>query len=347
MTKTEYALAYAKCTTTELQQFIEDHGVDVKRTAQRKTLIRALRQADPDAVFEFLRLPPEMRPLIHEELLTTRRKSSYPQIWYCWPSILTACRQVHQESSPVLYKNATINVTTSLNGRESHHVEVYVNDAHVRRSATSFLLDWPAYLPKISGVHLTLDLNQPNLYRFPMSEVNEMLHELVLFLRSCNKLEKLEIEISLDSIVSDETNRETVAPIIALGAMVPIALLTPGGSPAAVVTDVERSISALRKIREFETEATLYLHTSTELDQSELKRTCLDIFRHGRIDVPARPDEDLYTIRSLLDLKQVLGVLEAGLDEISDEVMESSIKGVIERRKKKRETRESQQMQEV
>jgi hypothetical protein len=79
-------------------------GIDTVATSTL-VLAKALISADESATFPFFDLPPELRVLVYEHIL------SIPTISYkCHPQILRASKKVHSEASDTIYAVNTLKV---------------------------------------------------------------------------------------------------------------------------------------------------------------------------------------------------------------------------------------------
>lgn len=112
---------YYRCKKTELARFATNRGLLVPNTSKnplhgpsQDDYVRALKQADTEASFRFLDLPPEMRNLVYKELVVLQDS------WYCHPQILATCTQVHKEASSVLYGDNLIEVKIYEDGVVAH-----------------------------------------------------------------------------------------------------------------------------------------------------------------------------------------------------------------------------------
>lgn len=77
---------YHKCTIAELRAFHKsktgEEAPITKEACAKDTLLKVLRKIDRTATFRFMDLPPEMRNLIYEQLLSNDRSSHPPRDAY-------------------------------------------------------------------------------------------------------------------------------------------------------------------------------------------------------------------------------------------------------------------------
>ncbi|KAK3680343.1 hypothetical protein LTR37_021312 [Vermiconidia calcicola] len=347
MTKTEYALAYTECSYEELKRFSKERGLR-PYGKKRNAVIHALRQADIRCSFRFLDLPPELRNHIYMYLLVFRTDRSGGQRRTCYPSILATSKQVHQESCPVLYRNATVDVDVRLHSISGpiFHAQVLVNGDPVP-PAQPFTPAWSSFLSKVGGVDLSINLGDAHFTQPQIPHMNDTLYELQMLLCGNGCIHELQVDMSSEIHLSDEEYRDLLSPIIVLGARVLSTTFTFDGLPAAVERDVPASSDTMRQILQLETEANLCLQGDASVPRG-FKKTCLDIFKLHRIDGPVQDlNDQMHVVRSLHDLQRALDVLEAGMYDIGDKVLENSFREIMENRKKKREQRKSHKAQEV
>src|ERR1700761_4611168 len=101
MTLTRFAPSYPLFNFTELKRSLQNRGI-APPYGDRKRMMRTPRQADRNATFRFLDLPPELRNLVYEEVLTLWRGGNKFSAKYCYPAILATSKEVFEEANGLL-----------------------------------------------------------------------------------------------------------------------------------------------------------------------------------------------------------------------------------------------------
>ena len=216
MTLPEYALDYDTCGGQELRVFLKARtGRTTKKLKQKQYYMYWLLQADKDAIFRFLDLSPELRNLVYGELLHLRSKPGHTKR-YCFPRILAASKQVHEEAHGILYGNNIFEVHIRAWFLRTHivrHVEarcrVDVDSARIGYSASRDLrLDklycpWPDWLRKVYQLHVVLTIDytdaQQDRSTSILQGVNHLLYGIFSFLGAENALKRLKFQVDVST----------------------------------------------------------------------------------------------------------------------------------------------------
>lgn len=119
-------LDYDECTSKELKQFIKQRGLrdpSPKDLLLKAYYIPVLNAADRSCTFPLLdsSFPAELRIMVYEQLFAPRRRSAGKR--FCYPQILSTCKQVNIEAQPEIYRRNAMIFTFSANMDEECQFE--------------------------------------------------------------------------------------------------------------------------------------------------------------------------------------------------------------------------------
>ena len=330
MTRTEFALAYAKCTDAELQSFIVNRRLQINIPwTTRKAVIRALRNADLEVTFRFLDLPAEMRNLVYCELLRLRPKGGYSTGKWCWPSINAVCHQVHKETEGILHDGST--AISVLFSNYTAHGHYYYPHLAINHRSVEFdeewevretSLKWPEHLAKRQNLRLVVKIydhpGHPGWARFAGSLVmiNRALYDLLNFLIRGGNLTELDIDITCNHPTFDGRYVE----LFEILSLFPgTKRLTTHNFQAAVSTVILRPAplsmtkaeDLLQKYRTLHAKAQEYLvlHDAPDRQRSDLIKQYLDT------SAVTLGFDNMVSVARHQELKRCLGHLEVELED--------------------------------
>ena len=186
-------MRYSHCKKEELVKFAQDRRLTVTPSAKSSNGIptihdyrRALKQADDNPYFpNFLRLPPEARNLVYDELLTLIDSFT------CHPQILAVNKQINGEAKSLLYKNNLIEIKATRNGIFAH--DVRCGAFSVSYNIDMWALEWPDFLRRVEWLKInTIPAASNSARNFANLNLNKMLYSLCSFLQQGNQLISVE-----------------------------------------------------------------------------------------------------------------------------------------------------------
>ncbi|PPJ59923.1 hypothetical protein CBER1_11382 [Cercospora berteroae] len=107
MTLPQFALRYKDFSQADLQLFVKArNGRRMRKNASKKSLAKELGALDEAAIFRFLDLPPEMRSLVYEQILTHNRFAGRR----AYPAVLRTSKSVYEESKSIFEADKVISI---------------------------------------------------------------------------------------------------------------------------------------------------------------------------------------------------------------------------------------------
>lgn len=210
---------YDWCTSQELRRFLLNRGLpDVypQGLTLKYYYIRALEQADKQAIFRFMDLAAELRNTVYRELLL------FPDACcihhkYCFPQILQICRAVHQEATDVLYAETTINCSFSVSTLNQYStissVVVHTDPFDSTKSAAlqripSGIKLYPGFLRKVRSISIHLCMEDNGFTGHTLLRLGRTasahLATLASFLMDEHRLRSLEICVHVPKSLNDK-----------------------------------------------------------------------------------------------------------------------------------------------
>lgn len=170
--------------------------------------------------FRFLHLPPEIRNRIYRQLLHVR-EFSHTLRKFCWPNIIVTCKQVHEESRGILYKenSATIQIVWMQMGRQPQVIlNINGSDDIMSRAQRGHFspIKWPKYLRQIEQIRFVCNLRAGNYLQRNLkhlSNVNRVFYQLRQFLQGSARTQKLRVEVRNGMGLGEEWLSKLLAPL--------------------------------------------------------------------------------------------------------------------------------------
>ncbi|GIZ48247.1 hypothetical protein CKM354_001131500 [Cercospora kikuchii] len=209
MTLPKFALRYKDFSQADLQLFVKArNGRRMRKNASKKSLIKELVALDEAATFRFVDLPPEMRNLVYELLLTHNRFAGRK----AYPAILRTSKSMYQESKSILDADKVISIDATyrcfprlhggyvdLKGDVKFQDMLSTLQRHFERDLGSKL----KLLPSIGSLKIKLRLfsigpPRPQDMSFP-----KIKYFIDMLFRPCRGLKRFEIEWRIQDGVFD------------------------------------------------------------------------------------------------------------------------------------------------
>ena len=340
MTLTKLALAYAKCSDTELSKFVQDRALDIAWT-NRKAAIRSLREAGQGARFHFLNLPAEMRNMVYVELLTLYKKGGTSHRKYCeGVAILATCKQVYDEAHGVLYVDhqvlLRIVANRDINRSVWHTYPEYAVNIYVNGRILPVLdgsPNWPNVLRKFGKLKLSLlfesssRTERAELHR-RMRRVNNTLFNLYEFLSGQDiKLKEMQVDLSLRITASDHRLADMVSPICSIGAIIAATEFPFENVSNQVAMNIKNSTDILRKLLDRYEEANMYSELAANVHPRNDDQ--ISVAHVGDMIVPTPQLDRVFTLPTAYELQEALTTLEGDLAERQDEDLEEVVQDLV------------------
>lgn len=234
------ALDYSKCTVKELKSFLSNRGIRVKAKLRKQQLVDRLTEADNNATFRFLDLPPEMRNMVYELLLVSCREEPCGPFG-CHPMILATCKQVNAEASPILYSKNTASMCFSIELSISGSTQCTMPSIESNADAEDSCLHgsvfdihpeppYKGFLRNIESMYIQISTSiyddtfydedetgpDPEEIQGWYSWLVEALRSLASFLMDSHRLKRIEIVMEADEEVSQADIEELLRPLTRL-----------------------------------------------------------------------------------------------------------------------------------
>ena len=211
------ALDYDHCTSYELKRFVTDRHLQdpyPNGTTLKYFYIRVLEAADSEPEFpQIMDLPAEMRLEVYRYLLTFPTDVTWKT---CYPSVLQACQQVHEEAKGILYDENVVSCEFCVaklqqhwqcrKSARVHNVFSPHTDNPVRFYAPlAGRHHYPEFLRRISRLHLGIAYAVDEDYGGPIPtatiDLNHVLCTLASFLMDGHRLKEVNIELHISEEV--------------------------------------------------------------------------------------------------------------------------------------------------
>lgn len=159
MTLAKHGINYANYSSDELQGFIRRRSLHQQL---KDHLTQLLRDADLNANFRFLDLPPEICNMIYEKVIEVDRSKDYRRRITPDLKILLTCKQIYQEALKTASKKASFPIYIVAGKDSFRQNDVYFNRRRPKFIGPSCTVSSHAMANRVASLNVKVWMDPPS-----------------------------------------------------------------------------------------------------------------------------------------------------------------------------------------